>query len=128
MTWTLVVPWDAGRLSSNAAGRLHWRSTAALRRDARLAGDYAWRQAGCPKATAPVKVDILVRRGRKMDDQNIIGGLKAVFDGIFVNKLTPDDSSAWVSFGRVDQLTGRQWGLRPETVLTVTERELPAGG
>lgn len=80
-----------------------------------------WLEAGRPKSGKPVTIDVIVRRGRVMDQGNIWAGLKHVIDGIFKKALTPDDSEKWLRLGRIEQQTGGKWRYMPEVEIVVTE-------
>jgi hypothetical protein len=115
----ISVPWDAGRLSPNK--RLHWGHRARVAKVALQTAQLAWRQAGSPRAKGRVRVNVSIRRGRVMDEDNALGGLKAVFDGLFKGCVTPDDSARWVTLGRIEQQTGKAWGKAPEVVFIIEE-------
>lgn len=116
----LTVPFDVGRCSPNR--RLHWAARAREVRHARTAATLAWRAAGSPKLAGPVDVSILVRRGRRLDPDNLLASCKGALDGLFCGAITPDDSEAWIRYVGVRQETGQHWATRPEVVVTVTPR------
>ena len=137
--WEITVLCDVQSTSDNVMRRLHWREVHRRRKAARLAGFVGWSRAGRPTVAEKVRVSILVRRGVRLDPQNIVGALKPVFDGVFVGweekpkgnhlparlpGMLPDDSAEWLEIGQVAQETGKRWKGREEVVLTV--EELPA--
>lgn len=113
----ITVPFDPHRLSSNQ--RLHWGERARRTQAVRTAARWAWRQAGEPQMDGPVRVSMLVRRGRPIDADNAVSGSKAARDALFVKGITPDDSPQWVTLGEVSFETGAWWRDRPEVVFTV---------
>lgn len=113
----ITVPYDVQRLSPNL--RLHFHERARRTKVARFLARRAWEQAGSPRATGPVRVSLLVRRGRSIDQQNVWCATKSICDGIFCAGLTPDDAPEWVTLGTVTQEPGRQWRGREEVVLIV---------
>ena len=122
-TLTLVVPWDPVRLSPNK--RLHYQERARLVKVARAAALFAWRQAGQPRQEEPVEVQIIVRRGRVMDPDNALGGVKACLDQLLSYRhdgcgMVPDDSSQWIRFAPVAFETGQEWQGREEVEIILT--------
>lgn len=120
MTIRITVPFDPSLLSNNQ--RLHWaerqRRTRAVRDTARL----CWLQAGSPQAAGPVRVSLIVRRGRKMDADNLLTGCKGAADALFKQAVTPDDGPRWLSWGEVEQETGKQYALKPEVIFIIEEQ------
>jgi hypothetical protein len=110
---TITVFFDIARTSPNR------RLVPALQRqEARMAREtarIAWMQAGSPKLPPPVLANIVVRRGRKMDDDNCMAACKWVRDGIFKDGLVKDDGPAFVRYGTLTQITGKPdiWDSRP---------------
>jgi hypothetical protein len=90
-----------------------------------MAATLAWRLAGCPTMTGPVDVSILVRRGRRLDPDNLLASCKSAIDGLFNGAITPVDTERWVRYVSWTQETGREWALRPEVVVRVTPRAEP---
>lgn len=119
-TWpaTIRVRFDINRVSPNQ--RLHHMTRARLNRMAREAGRLAWAQAGRPTSSAPVTVDLILRRARAIDQANAWAAAKGAIDGVFVEALTPDDSPKYVRLGTVTQETGKAWKGREECVFVVT--------
>lgn len=87
-----------------------------------MAAAYALRRANDPILIEPVVVDVLVRRGRSMDDDNVIAGLKSVRDALVKRGLVPDDTPRWWLWGQVSYECGARWRQAPEVVLTVRRR------
>ena len=122
----VTVPVDPSRTSLNQ--RLHWRQRAERGRYAKGAARMAWRKAGAPRAPGPVRVEVIVRRGRLLDTDNAWTGLKPVCDQLFNSRrdaqgegITPSDSPAWVEM-TVRQETGKQWRGREECEFRVYAR------
>jgi hypothetical protein len=117
----ITLPIDPNLTSPNRAR--NWRTSALLKRKAFEAARLAWIEAGRPTSVSPIIAHYHVRRYRRMDDDNIIAGMKAARDGLFNNAITPDDSSAWVTTGLVTQETGEAWRFKSEVVVTVETLE-----
>jgi hypothetical protein len=116
----ITVPCDPQRTSPNVLVRTPNPYAKGRRiKRARVMARLAWVAAGKPTSDGPVRVDVLIRRGRILDEQNAWSALKPHMDGIFVDGLTPNDGPAWVTLGTVTQETGKQWRGREEIVFTV---------
>jgi hypothetical protein len=102
---TITVYWDVQKSSPNRKS-LNWRVNAAIASKAKRAGIDGWYAAGRPRSGVPVKVDVTIFRGRRIDAANAWAALKHVMDGIFVKALTPDDGEKWVRLGTLHQDTG----------------------
>lgn len=119
----ITVKWDSSKTSANrhrgaSIGRA--REWARFQAEARRAARSAWILAGEPRLDCPVRVSLLVRRGRVMDLGNIVGGCKPLMDGIFTNAVTPDDSPKWVAeLGGVKQIAGKEWKGKEEVVFII---------
>lgn len=117
------VPWDVQRTSPNQ--RKHWRAWARIKKDAQEAARYGWMLAGRPVFTERVRVSIIVRRARVIDQDNAWAACKPLVDQIFNAKRNagegalPDDSQKWLELGSVTLQTGKAWKLRPEVVFVV---------
>lgn len=120
---TVCIPvcFDPARASLNK--RLHWRSRKRINDVAHVAATLGYVKAGCPKFTGPIIVDVLVRRARVMDDDNVLTGLKAVRDSLVRNGLVPDDSSKWWRWGEVSFETGKSWKGYELVVLSIRRRD-----
>lgn len=108
----ISVRFDPNRLSLNQ--RLHWRERHRRNRAVKDAARLAWMQAGQPRFEGPVRVSMVVRRGRTIDHDNAITGTKAARDALFNDGIVPDDSPAWVTIGECRQEAGKAWKERPE--------------
>lgn len=116
----LTVPWDPNRLSNNR--RLHWRRRHEENQLAKLAAWAGWHEAGEPGGLgAPVGIRLIVRRGRAIDIDNAITGMKPCLDFLFNKRLTPDDSPKWVRFDGVTFEVGGAWRGKEE-VIVICER------
>lgn len=115
----LVVPLDVNEMNPNRRGKLRaWIKAKTLhKKTARL----VWIAAGKPATAAPVTVSVVIRRQRRLDEDNARASLKAIFDGLFKQAITPDDSPKWVRLGSLTQEVGVRWKLRPEVEIVVTE-------
>ena len=60
-------------------------------------------------------------RGRVIDTDNAVTGMKPILDSLFVGAITPSDSPAWVEFGGLTQETGKKWAGNEEVEVIVEE-------
>lgn len=95
-TVTITVPFDPALLSPNQ--RLHWAKRARIVAQARETAHLAWVAAGKPHLVGVVTVRIEVRRRRQMDDDNLVGGIKACRDALFNGAIVKADSPKWCRF------------------------------
>jgi hypothetical protein len=122
-----IVRGHAGlRIQSERNLRQHWRAVAAR---ARTHKDSAFlclgRRVPIP---ADAAIEVLMHRlgGRKMDDDNLAGGLKAVQDGVAL-WLGLDDGDDRIRWVRSQKPAGLTWGHRVEiTVLWAVEPDKDA--
>jgi hypothetical protein len=119
----ITVHYDIRDLSPNL--RLHWRARAKRTKQAREVARLAWIQAGKPTTDAPVRVSMIVRRARQMDQANLWSAAKACLDGVFVKAFTPDDGPKWLTLGEVRQESGKAWKERPEVIFIIQRRAGP---
>jgi hypothetical protein len=119
---TITVAFDVGRLTPNRVNRMVWQQRRNVAMVAKVAAGKAWREAGCPVLNVPVRVDLTIRRARRLDPHACIGGYKWVEDGLFVGRITPDDSDHWITYGEIRQEIARCWKGREEVVVTVFPR------
>lgn len=115
----IVVEADPNECSPNRRRKL--RSYLRAKKAHRLAAQVAWHQAGKPVAVGRICVDVIVRRGRTMDEDNARAGLKHIFDGLFKRAITPDDSREYVELGALRMETGAHWKARPEVEVIVMQ-------
>jgi hypothetical protein len=118
---SLSIPLDIGPMAPNKLLRKHW---AVRQKFAKMVDNAAfayWHRAGRPRAIGPVIVTYTVRRARKLDNDGCLGALKFLTDGLFKNRITPDDSPEWVTFNPVCQLIQPKWQGAPEVVVLVEE-------
>jgi hypothetical protein len=119
---SLVIPIDPNLGSKNRCARMHRAKRTRIKNDALATARNVWKAAGKPRFTTfPVRVQAIVRRGRVMDEANIIGSTTwaAMIDGIFKDGVTPDDSPRYIQWDRLIQVTGKEWARRPEVVLEI---------
>lgn len=114
-----TIQFDPGVLSPNRIKGRHWAVTAPLRARARAAARQAWMAAGRPKSEGPVVVNLVIYRGRVMDNDNAIAACKPIFDGIFNGQITPDDSARWVRIGEIHWRTGAKYAKCPAVTVQV---------
>jgi hypothetical protein len=119
-TIALKIHYDPQLLSPNL--RLHWRQRAKRTQAAREAARLAWLAAGSPVSDAPVVLHAILRRARRIDDDNAWGCLKALRDGVFTDGVTPNDSPAWVSMGTLRQQAEKRWKGREEVIFIIQLR------
>jgi len=115
----LILPLDANEMNPNKRRRLRdWISTKTRHKNTAYA---TWLVADRPRSASPVTVNVTIRRGRLLDEDNARASLKAVFDGLFKGGITPDDSPQWVKLGTLTQEVGKRWKLKPEIEIVVEE-------
>lgn len=128
----ITVLGDTAPLSANRTRRLHWSALHRLQNLAKLRAHTAWIMARKPSLQGPwpVRVDVIIRRGRKLDRDNAVSSLKATIDGLFKGRVTPDDSEAFLDMRMPVQETGARWEGREEVEFVVWPGELgtPAQG
>ena len=107
--WPLVIvtPCDPQRTSPNT--RLHWRTLAGRKKVQRKMVYAGCSVAGWPKVAVPIEISFLVRRPRRLDEDNIIASQKASVDMLVECLGLPNDGPDWVSIGWVRQETGHRW-------------------
>ena len=117
----MIIAADANDLSPNK--RLHWRKRAQLVRLWRHKAAQTWKAGGFPPYTTKVRIDFLIRRGRKIDQAQAHGSLalKAIEDGLVDAGMIPDDSEKWVEWGPVRVQSGSEYRLFPEVMVIVEE-------
>lgn len=91
----------------------------------REAGYLAWLEAGKPHFPPNARFNVLVRRGRVIDKQAVVGGLKPVIDGIYTDGLNVDDSL--VMIGDIQIVSGKDWKGREQVELRL-DKALRAEG
>lgn len=103
----ILVAADPHMASPNK--RQHFHVIAKIKRTMRSAASWAWIGAGKPRATGPVHVTVIVRRGRAIDLDNALAGCKPLIDGLFNGAITPDDSMDWVKGYTIRQEVGKRY-------------------
>ena len=120
---TLVIAFDVGRTAPNALRRMCWQARKRVADEAKTAATLAWRAAGSPVWNVPVIVAVTIRRRRRLDPDNALASLKACADALFVCRITPDDSSDWITWGRLEQITGEYWRNDPRVEFHIYPRD-----
>lgn len=117
----ITVLGDNAPMSANRARNLHWTALHRLQTAAKHRAHTAWVIAGKPALAGPwpVRVDVTIRRGRKMDRDNAVSSLKAVIDGLFKGKVTPDDSERFLDLRTPIQEVGARWKGREEVEFVI---------
>jgi hypothetical protein len=123
----ITVLWDPNRYNPNRLGRMHAAAKTRLKNAARDRAALCYGACGRPKAGGPVDVEIVLRRGRALDDDNAVAALKPVRDVLFNDAITPDDSERWVRYLPVRQEIAAAWKGREEVVFVVRAREVERG-
>lgn len=91
----------------------------------KLAAFRAWEEGGAPYYTQKVRVTFEIRRGRVIDPDNALAGLKYVIDGLTSKRMQrtgmiPDDSAEWVEYAPIVFTTGKVWkDLFAQVIITV---------
>jgi hypothetical protein len=117
----LVVHFDVSQTTQNA--RKHWTGIHRSNKRAKLAAGEAWILAGMPRCNFPVEVRLINCRTRTMDEFNFGGACKGIIDGLFKDRITPDDSPEWVRFLPVEQRPHKSHRTDPTVIVEVYRRE-----
>ncbi len=105
----LRVPFDLRRLSPNQTHGMHWAVRRRIRRLSAELIELAYQQAGEPKIAPPVQVTLLVRRGRRIDDDTATSAFKHARDRLVALLGFPSDGPRWYSAERVRYDCGACW-------------------
>lgn len=100
----IEVPWDPARTSRNTLDGRHWAKKLKAYQAAQQTARWAWIAAGSPRAPGAVRVSLTSHRPRKMDPDGLLAACKPLFDGLFKQAVTPDDSARWIELGEVKQV------------------------
>ena len=117
----ITVPVDPQKASPNQRG--HWAKLAKVKKEFRDAAHLCWLAAGRPKAEGPVNVNVIIRRGRLIDQDNALACCKSLIDGLFNKAVTPNDSREWILNYTVNQETGRVWQYQPEVEFVIERHQ-----
>lgn len=120
-------------------GRASMMKKARIKKKWQLLMEACWEEEGSPTFTVPIEIEFQVARGRKLDPDNALAGLKDVIDALTGRSLTrrhgeptpgmvPDDSDAWVSYRPLVQMTGGINTLNPYVLVSAwpVQRALPS--
>lgn len=118
----LVVPFDLRRLSPNKTHRMHWAVLMGLKRGSARFIVAAYRVAGQPKMAPPVRLTLIVRRGRRIDDDTAISAMKWVRDSLATCLGYKSDGPNWMSMGEVRYECGKRWKDAPQFELWIEPR------
>jgi hypothetical protein len=124
---SITVDFDLVRCSPNR--HQCWQVKAQHASAARTAARIAWMQAGEPTLTPPVRVNVIVRRPRPLDQDNAWASAKHLIDGICGSPqrklpgIVPDDRPRYVRLGELTQITGKAAGGPSVTFEIVSEAE-----
>ncbi len=108
----IIVPVDPQQASPNKRG--HWAKLAKVKHHHKETAALCWMAAGRPRSRESVHVEVIIRRGRFIDQDNALACCKALIDGLFKDAITPDDSPTWVKSYTIRQEVGSQWKQHPE--------------
>jgi hypothetical protein len=122
----ITVPYDLGRLAPNL--KLNRWELQRRKKVAQGAAWFAYLQAGCPEMEGKVRVTLRIRRGRRMDPDNVLAAAKIPLDVLFCRNrngkgITPDDSDLYVEYAPVEQMPAAMWKGREEFRVTVEPLE-----
>lgn len=122
----LTIPVDPNLTSLNR--RYHWTRMAKAKKSAYDTARWCWENLRRTDghlfiSPTPVRVSLIVRRGRVIDNDNIVSGMKPIMDALFNHAITPSDSAAWVTLGDIKQETGKKYGKNPEVLVIVETLE-----
>ena len=122
----ITVLFDLAMLGEN---RLQGKPAGYIKHIKDLAGEaayFGWLAAGKPQIDEdqwPVVMDLVVRRGRKLDQNNCWGAVKRPLDSVCcAGGILPADSEKYLICGEVKQETGAAWLNRPEFVMLFRKR------
>ena len=93
----LVIPVDINLANPNRIGSLHWSKQRKIKSDLALVARSVWTKAGRPRANGQVSISVIIRRARRLDEDNAWSSLKSCIDAIFNDGITPNDSPKWVT-------------------------------
>ena len=113
----VLVEFDPNRTSLNQP--IHFRERHRRNLAANEFAKLGWMKAGKPRFNGLVVADVLVRRGRALDQDNILTGLKPVLDGLVRCGMLEGDSATLFRWRSVDQETGKAWRGREECIITL---------
>jgi hypothetical protein len=117
----IKVPIDPAPMSANK--RKHWSQMSRLKANAWQTARACWIEAGKPVASGQVIVHITARRARALDYDNLLSGCKALFDGLFVNAITADDSPKYLRIGHIEQIIKPEYKAAPSVEFIVETLE-----
>jgi len=119
-TVLLVVSGDVNEGSPNK--RLHWAARAALDQRWQEKAAVAWLMANPPPFTGKAQISFVIYRGRELDHCNVLGSrcLKALIDG-FKGRAFEDDSPRYLRWGKVRQVTGKEYRDQPAIEIIIEE-------
>lgn len=117
----LVVRFDVAKTSPNA--RSHWTVRNRENKKAKLAAWESWILYGSPVADGPVDAQIILLRSREMDQDNALASCKGIIDGLFKDRITPDDIPKYVAFRPVQQAPHKSHKADPTVIVEVYRRE-----
>jgi hypothetical protein len=118
----IVVPRDILPLAQNQSEFRHAGTNTRLRKGSARDAYNCWVAAGKPTTLPehwPVKLDIIVRRGRRVDHFNVHGACKWMVDALFKDAITPDDRPRFLEAGEISQQVAQIYADRPEVVFVV---------
>lgn len=123
------IPGDVLALSPNR--RLHPFVRRDLQRDWKARAWFAWVGAGSRRFDVPVRITLILRRGRSVDPDGALSSCKSLIDGLCFNRwhvergrgaMVPGDSAEWVEYAPVRFETGGLYKGRESVVLRVEPR------
>lgn len=117
----LTIKVDLGAWLPNKMKKYKLKTRMKMSWPAWTAAKSEWLKAGSPKARGKVGYELIVRRAREADDDNLIAAFKNFRDGIFVNAITPDDSPRYVKFLGIEQEIDSRWFRKEEVEVIVKE-------
>lgn len=116
----LVVHFDVAKTSQNA--RKNFMAIHRANKKAKLAAGEAWMVYGMPRFDFPVDILLINCRTRTMDEFNFGGACKGIIDGLFKDRITPDDSPEWVHFLPIEQRPDKSHKADPTVIVEVYRR------
>lgn len=116
----IIIKADIQPFAQNACNR-DWRIQHSSNEKAKRLGRKAWRDAGSPTFDRQVRISVLIRRTRRIDELNIPGACKHFLDGFCrgrkiskdkttkkmvsqrIPSMIPDDNTKWARWGTFEQ-------------------------
>lgn len=121
---TLWHPFESP--TANTFHKRHWSVYAAWKRQCVQWAVFTANARGYNPVTVPVNVAFTAYRGRLIDTDNMIGGLKALRDALVIARFMKDDAPRWATFTYDQQLAAISPTKTPGTQIVIAFPNDPA--